>query len=311
MERRRPSASPVHSFRWKRRGTSTASQRRAAWLFLAPSLLVLGVFVVYPMAQALYLSFTDYDILQPPKWIGIANYVGLTTDPTALNAMSNTLVYALATTICSVALALTIAVLLNHSFRFRSLARTAVFLPFITSLAVVSIAFTYLVNPDIGLVSYWGSLIGIQSQGWLVDPNLAMPSVIVVGIWKYVGFYVIMYLAGLQSIPRELHEAAMVDGAGPLRRFRHITWPLLSNQTLLITIVATVTNVQAFDQIYVMTRGGPFFKTDTLVMMIYRTGFNDLQFGYAAALSFVLVALLMVLALAQVAYFRRKAVRYL
>jgi multiple sugar transport system permease protein len=135
-------------------------------------------------------------------------------------------------------------------------------------------------------------------------------SVIVVGIWKYLGFYVVMYLAALQSIPRDLYEAAAVDGAGPVRRFFTVTWPLLSNQTMLVAIIATITNLQVFDQIFVLTQGGPFFRTETLVVMMYRVGFQNLQFGYAAALSWVLVVMLMIVSAAQVAYFRRRTVQY-
>lgn len=289
----------------------TTSQTRAAWLFLAPSVLVLGTFVVYPIGRALYLSFTDYGLLRAARWIGVKNYSAIVTDPAARNAIENTLLYAAVTTIASVALAIAIALLLNQSFPFRSFARSAVFIPFIVSLSIISIAWSYLLDPDIGLLTYWGGKVGISAgQGFLVDPTLAMVSVIVVGIWKYLGFYVVMYLAALQSVPRDLREAAVMDGAGPVRRFFNVTWPLLSNQTMLVVIIATITNVQAFDQIFVLTQGGPFFRTETLVMMIYRVGFQNLQFGYAAALSYVLVLILMVVSLAQVAYFRRKTVQY-
>ncbi|HEY4266577.1 MAG TPA: sugar ABC transporter permease [Galbitalea sp.] len=307
----RPTGPARSSDRAGRSRRGAVSQRRAAWTFLAPSLLVLAVFVVYPIGQALYLSFTNYSVLTPPEWAGLDNYVKLFSDPAAGNAIANTLIYASATTVASVVLALLIAVFLNRRFPLRGFARTAIFLPYITSLGVVSIAWSYLLNPDIGLLSYWGRVVGIPVRtGWLVDPNLAMVAVILVGIWKFLGFYVVMYLAGIQSIPSDLYEAAAIDGAGPVRRFVSVTWPLLSNQTLFIAVIATITNAQAFDQIYVMTRGGPFFKTETLVMMMYRVGFQDLDFGYASALAYVLVALLAVLSLAQVRFFSRRAVQY-
>lgn len=291
--------------------TPARAQARAAWLFLAPSLIVLLIFVVYPIGRALYLSLTDYSLLRPARWIGLANYTTLVTDPAVRNALKNTAIYGAATTIACVVLAALIAVFLNHRFPLRGLARTAVFVPFIVSLSVVSIAWGYLLDPDIGLLSYWGDKIGISAgQGWLVDPKLALVSVIVVGIWKYLGFYVVMYLAALQSIPKDVYDAAAVDGAGPVRRFFSITWPLLANQTMLVTVIATITNVQAFDQIFVLTEGGPFFSTETLVMMMYRVGFQDLQFGYAAALSYLLLALLVVVTLVQISYFRRRTVRY-
>jgi ABC-type sugar transport system permease subunit len=137
-----------------------------------------------------------------------------------------------------------------------------------------------------------------------------MPAVIMVGVWKNVGFYMVIYLAGLQSIPRDLYEAAQVDGASPWQRFRNVTWPLLANQTMLVTILCAIATLQAFDQIFVMTHGGPFFRTETLVMLIYRQGFTQFRFGYAAAISWALVLLILVLSLFQFAYFRKRAVRY-
>jgi multiple sugar transport system permease protein len=297
--------------RTRRRGRSVAGrQTRAAWLFMAPSLAVLAVFVVYPMTQALYLSFTEYDVLTPARWIGLDNYQELVGDEAFRRALGNTLYYAAVTTPVSVALALGTAVLLNRRFPLRGLGRTAIFLPVVVGLAVVAIAWGFLLDPDIGLLSYWLGKVGLTSdQGWLRDPSLAMPAVMIVGIWKNFGFYMVIYLAGLQSIPRDLYEAARLDGAGAWGQFRHVTWPLLANQTLLVTILCATATLQAFDQIYVMTRGGPFFKTETLVMLIYREGFTQFRFGYAAAVSWVLVLLILVLSLGQLAYFRRRAVQ--
>lgn len=298
--------------RARRRRISGSSRRqaRAAWLFMTPSLVVLGVFVVYPMSQALYLSFTDYDVLTPAKWIGLGNYRELVSDPAFRRALLNTLYYAAVTTPVSVGLALGAAVLLNRRFPLRNLGRTAIFLPVVVGLAVVAIAWQFLLDPDIGLLAYWLSKVGISSgQGWLRDPNLAMPAVMMVGIWKNFGFYMVIYLAGLQSIPRDLYEAATLDGAGAWGQFRNVTWPLLANQTLLVLVLGATATLQAFDQIYVMTHGGPFFKTETLVMLIYRQGFSEFRFGYAAAISWVLVALILVLSLGQLLYFRKRAVQ--
>ncbi|WP_424534667.1 carbohydrate ABC transporter permease [Sphaerisporangium viridialbum] len=292
-------------------GTSSLRQARAAWLFMLPTLVVLGAFVVWPMAQALYLSFTDYEVFAPARWIGLGNYQKLVSDPAFGNALVNTLYYAAVTTPVSVGLALALALLLNRSMALRGFVRTAVFVPVVISLAVVAIAWSFMLDPNIGLLSHWLSKIGIVSeQGWLRDPSLAMPAVMFVGVWKNVGFYMVMYLAGLQSIPTALYEAARVDGAGAWPRFRRITWPLLANQTMLIVILAAIATLQAFDQIFVMTHGGPFFKTETLVMMTYRVGFKEFQFGYAAAVSWALVLLIFVLSMFQLAYFRKRTVRY-
>jgi multiple sugar transport system permease protein len=203
------------------------------------------------------------------------------------------------------------AVLLNRKMPLRAFARTAIFLPVVLGLAVVAIAWSFLLDPNIGLLSYWLSKVGIGSeQGWLRDPDLAMPAVMLVGIWKNVGFYMVIYLAGLQAIPRDLYEAARIDGAGPWQQFRLVTWPLLANQTMLVTILAAIATLQAFDQIFVMTHGGPFFRTETLVMLIYRQGFREFEFGYASAMSWVLVLLILVLSVLQLLYFRRRAVKY-
>ncbi|HZB33836.1 MAG TPA: sugar ABC transporter permease [Streptosporangiaceae bacterium] len=290
---------------------STRRQTRAAWLFMLPTLIVLGVFVVWPMVQALYLSFTNYQVFSPAEWIGLDNYRQLLHDEAFGNAVRNTLYYAVVTTPVSVALALGLALLLNQRMALRGFVRTAVFVPVVVSLAVVAIAWRFLLDPNIGLLSYWLSKVGVSTgQGWLRDPSLAMPAVMIVGVWKNVGFYMVMYLAGLQSIPRELYEAARVDGAGAWARFRSITWPLLANQTMLVTILCAISTLQAFDQIFVMTDGGPFFRTETLVKMVYRVGFKEFQFGYAAAISWALVLLIFVLSMLQAAYFRKRQVRY-
>jgi ABC-type sugar transport system permease subunit len=261
------------------------------------------------MTQAAYLSLTDYDVLTPARFIGLDNYRELVGDPAFRRALLNTLYYAAVTTPVSVALALGCAILLNRRFPLRGLGRTAVFLPVVVGLAVVAIAWSFLLDPDIGLLSYWLGKVGLTSeQGWLRDPDLAMPAVMLVGIWKNIGFYMVIYLAGLQSIPGELYEAAKLDGARGWGRFRNVTWPLLANQTLLVLILCATATLQAFDQIYVMTRGGPFFRTETLVMLIYRQGFSEFRFGYAAAISWVLVALILVLSLVQLLWFRRRRV---
>ncbi|WP_344785371.1 sugar ABC transporter permease [Microbacterium kribbense] len=272
---------------------------------------MVALFTLYPMVQAGYLSLTSYNLISAAKWVGFDNYVALATDPAFWNAFWNTILYALVVTPVTVVLALAFAVMLNRAFFGRTFARTAIFLPFIVSLGIIAIAWSFLLDPNIGLLSYWLSRIGIVTeQGWLTDPHLAMPAVMMVGVWKNVGFYMVIYLAGLQSIPTELYEAARLDGTSAGQRFRHVTLPLLSNQTLLVSVLALIATLQAFDQIYVMTHGGPYFKTETLVMLIYRKGFQELQFGYASAISFVLLLFVFVLSMVQYGFLRRRAVTY-
>lgn len=294
-----------------RRLSASAHRARTAWLFLAPSLVILAVFTLYPMVQAGYLSLTDYNLIRAAEWVGLDNYVELLADPAVGNAFGNTVLYAAVVTPVTVVLALALAVMLNRAFAGRAFVRTAIFLPFIISLGIIAIAWSFLLDPNIGLLSYWLSNAGIAAeQGWLTDPRFAMIAVMMVGVWKNVGFYMVMYLAGLQSIPSELYEAARLDGAGPWQRFRNVTLPLLSNQTLLVSVLALVASLQAFDQIYVMTHGGPFFRTETLVMLIYREGFQELRFGYGSAISLVLLLFVFVLSMAQFGLLRRKQVTY-
>jgi multiple sugar transport system permease protein len=306
-----PAASPA-SIRHPRRGRGPASRRQlTAWLFLAPSLLVLVAFTLYPMAQAVYLSLTNYNLIKAADFIGLANYVELVSDPAFWNAFWNTVLYAAVVTPVTVVLALLFAVMLNQAFFGRTFVRTAIFLPFIVSLGIIAIAWSFLLDPNIGLLSYWLGQIGIVTeQGWLTDPRFAMPAVMMVGVWKFVGFYMVIYLAGLQSIPADLYEAAKIDGTTAWQRFRNVTLPLLSNQTLLVSVLALIATLQAFDQIYVMTRGGPYFKTETLVMLIYREGFQELRFGYASAISFVLLIFVFILSMVQYGWLRRRAVTY-
>lgn len=295
----------------RRRNAARLRRERTAWLFMAPSLVVIAVFMVWPLIQSAYLSFTEYNRIQPARWIGLDNYVHLFQDDEVWNALGNTALYAVVVTPLTVILALLLALLLNQPMVARGFVRTAIFLPFIVSMAIISFAWSFLLDGNIGLITYWLGKVGIVAQqGWLVDPSLAMPAVMIVGVWKSVGFYMVMYLAGLQSIPGELYEAARIDGAGPWSRFRTITWPLLSNQTMLVTIMAVIATIQVFDQIQVMTHGGPFFTTETLVMLIYRVGFQNLELGYGAAVSWVLMVLVFVLWMLQFGYFRKRAVTY-
>jgi multiple sugar transport system permease protein len=300
------------STRPRRRRRSPIERRRTltALSFLAPALTVIAVFVIGPMISALRTSFTDARIIGGGEWLGAENYRRLLDDDRFTNALSNTAVYALVTTPVSVALALGAALLLNRAIPARGFFRAVLFFPFVASLGIISIAWAFVLDPQVGIVNHWLAQIGLSIGDGVRDPDWAMPAVILVGIWRNTGFFMVMYLAGLQTIPREFQEAAAIDGAGAIRRFRHITWPLLANTTMFVTIIASIFSFQAFDQMYVMTAGGPFFSTETLVMLIFDTGFQDFEMGYASAMSWALVLIIMALSLGQMAYFRRRTVQY-
>jgi multiple sugar transport system permease protein len=292
-----------------RRSSRSAQRRRnlTALAFLAPALVVLGAFVAWPMLSALRLSFTDASGFGKEEFVGFDNYVTVFTDVDVRDAMLNTLWYTVLFTPVAVVVALVLALALNHPrLPFRSFFRTALFLPFVVSLAVAALAWSYLIDPQVGLLNHWLSGAGIRLGNVLEDPVLAMPAVALVAVWKNFGFYLVIFLAGLQDIPGSLYEAARVDGAGPWTRFTNITVPLLSNTLAFVLIFAMIAALQAFDQIYVMTGGGPYGHTQTIVMEIYQSGFRRLEIGFASALSYVLLAVTLLLSIVQFVFFGRR-----
>ncbi|WP_460947631.1 carbohydrate ABC transporter permease [Okibacterium endophyticum] len=290
--------------RLDRRRTTTAL------LFLAPALIVLGVFVIWPVLRSTWVSLTDDTGFGSAEFVGLDNFARVVSDERFGNALLNTLVYTVGTAPASIAAALLLAIVLNRRLPLRGFFRAAIFLPFIASLGIISIAWSYMLDPQIGFVAAWLSELGMPIGNGIRDPELAMPAVILVGIWRNVGFFMVMYLAGLQSIPGDVKEAARIDGAGPIRMFTSVTWPLLSNTTMFVSIIAVIFSLQAFDQIYVMTGGGPYFRTETLVMLIFKTGIEQFEIGYASAMSWVLVALVLVISLVQLRYFQKRTVQY-
>jgi len=290
-----------------RRRSAQGKRDRTALLFLAPALIVLGVFVAWPMVSALRLSFTDASGFGVENWVGLENYARIFADEDILAALLNTVWYLVLFTPPAVALALALALAVNNPrLPFRSFFRTAFFVPFIVSLAVSAFAWGYLLDPNVGLLNYWLSNVGIRLGNPLQDPTLAMPVVALVAIWKSFGFYFVIFLAGLQDVPASLYEAARVDGAGPWARFRNVTLPMLSNTLAFVMIFAMIAALQAFDQIYVMTGGGPFGSTQTIVMEIYESGFRRLELGFASALSYVLLAATLLLSIVQFVFFGRR-----
>ncbi|GAA4770020.1 carbohydrate ABC transporter permease [Microbacterium gilvum] len=285
----------------RRRGNVIARRRNlSAFLFLLPGSLVLLLFVFYPTLTTLSVSFTDASGLNIPQFIGLENYVKAFTDPDSLNAMWNTIVYAVFYAPLVIIAALALALLLNRKdLPFRSFLRTIIFLPFIISMAVSALAWTFLIDPNTGLIPYWFSLIGIQLPDVLQSTTWAMPTVVLVAVWKNFGYFMVIFIAGLQGISGELYEAAKIDGANAWSRFLHVTLPGLRSTMTYIIILAANGAFQTFDQIYVMTQGGPQRMTETLVYRIYTEGFTGFRQGYAASLSFILMLITMTVGVIQ------------
>jgi multiple sugar transport system permease protein len=246
------------------------------------------------VAAALALSFTDFDIyavgdLANTRWIGLRNYQQLLATPLFWQALRNTFYFALVGGPISIAVSLAAALLLNQKLlRFRTFFRTIYFVPFVTTLVAVAIVWRYLYHPQYGLLNYALGFLGIRPIDWLGDPRWAMPAIILMAAWKNFGYNMLIFIAGLQSIPDELYEAADLDGAGPLRRFRHVTLPTLAPTFFFVGVVTMIGYFQLFAEPYVMTSGGPLRSTTSLVLFMYEEGFRWWRMGAAAAIAFVL-----------------------
>lgn len=284
-------------FKWKKFGNE---QAKTALLALLPSFIIFTAFTLYPVVYSLYLSFFNASLLASRRtYVGLANYSNLLQNPTFQKAVKNTVQYTIGVVPIGIALSLCIAVLLNNRLRFRSFFRAAFFAPVITSMVAVSIVWTWMFEPSYGLINNLLALIGISGPGWLTDPVWAMPSVILLSIWKNLGFNMVIFLAGLQNIPAEIYESASLDGVTPFQRLRHITIPMMRGPIAFAIIVSMIKSMQVFGQIYVMTGGGPANSTMVVVYYLYQQAFEFYRSGYASAVAWVLFVAILLLTLIQ------------
>ena len=284
----------------------------AAWLFLAPALALIGVFFFLPVAAALVLSLTDFDIYavassENTRFVGLNNYIQLLRTPLFWSSLQNTFYFALVGGPLTIAVSLGAALLLNAKLvRWRSFFRTIYFTPFVTTLVAVAIVWRYLYHARYGLLNYGLQALGIAPIDWLGDPHWAMPAIIVMAVWKNFGYNMLIFIAGLQSIPGELYDAANVDGAGPVRQFINVTLPMLGPTLLFVGVITMIGYFQLFAEPYVMTQGGPLRATTSVVLYMYEEGFRWWRMGYAAAIAFVLFVVILIATLIQ---FRIQRVR--
>ncbi len=285
---------------------------RAAWLFLAPALLLLFLFFFVPVVAGLLLSLTDFDIYAvgdpgTARFVGLDNYAHLLRDGTFWRSLLNTLQFVLLGGVLSLAVSLGAALLLNHpALRLRGLLRTVYFAPVVTTLVSVAIVWRYLYHPRYGLLNYLLGLVGAGPIDWLGDPHWAMPSIILLAVWKNFGYNMLILLAGLQVIPRDLYEAASLDGAGPWRRFLHITLPGLAPTFLFVSVTTMIGYFQVFAEPYVMTQGGPLGATRSLVLFMYEEGFRWWRMGMASAVAVLLLLITLLGTLLQLRLDRRE-----
>lgn len=271
----------------------------AAWILLAPALLLLGVFLLWPIAYLFYLSFTAGSFtLAGIHWIGLINYKRLLLNADFWQVLGNTAYFTIATVIPSLVIPLGLAVLLNRSFALRGLLRSAYFLPSIVSLVAAGLGFRWLFQTD-GPINALLSLIGFEPIAWLGSVTWAMPVLILLSIWKQLGFNMVVFLAGLQAIPPSRYEAAELDGANAWQQFWYITLPGLQSTIVFATVTTAIFTLRSFEQVYVITGGDPLNSTNLLVYYIYQQAFAQFDFGYAAAAATVLLAVALLLVYVQ------------
>ncbi len=278
--------------------------RRAAltpYVFLAPGLALFVAFRVYPLLDGLRLSFTNARLGRAQyAFVGLANYERLLEDTRFHTSLVNTAFYAVASTLPILAIPLLLAVALNRGIALRTLLRSAFFFPFTLSVVTVGLTWLWLLDPVVGPFNYYLKALGIPVRSWLADPTTAMWAIIVTSVWWVTGYYLVIYLAGLQDIPRELYEAAALDGAGGARAFWAITLPLLRPVFLFVFVTHVIGSFQIFGQVFILTQGGPGDATRTVVQHLYETAFqNFFHFGSASAMAWVLFALILVFSLLQ------------
>uniref|UniRef100_A0AAU1UGT2 Sugar ABC transporter permease n=1 Tax=Streptomyces sp. NBC_00119 TaxID=2975659 RepID=A0AAU1UGT2_9ACTN len=260
---------------------------------VAPALLHAALWIGLPVVAAVFLAFTSYDVLSAPKFVGLDNFRDLLGDAVFRKSILNTVVYTFFTVPFGMALGLLLALALNAGLRARRIFRTAIFLPQVTATVAIALVWLWIYNPRNGLFTTLLSIFGVESPAWLASTSWAMPSVILVGIWQGIGMKMLIYLAALQNLPKELYEAASVDGASKVRQFFSLTLPLLKPATFFVLITSMITAFQSFDQIYILTDGGPANSTTMMTYEIYKSAFREFRVGYACAQSLVLFVLLM------------------
>jgi multiple sugar transport system permease protein len=281
----------------------------SAYLFILPGMLLFLVWTLYPLAYSLVMSFAEWNLIKPSRFVGLENYARALRDPIFWLALRNTAAYTLVTVPGQMILGLAAALLLDRPLRARAFFRTIYYLPVVTSWVVVSLVFTYLYNGQAGLINWLlrdGLHLVDKNINWLGEPATANLAIATLGIWKGVGWTMVIFLAGLQSIPQELYEAAAIDGAGGWQRLRRITLPLIRQTTLFILVLLTIGGFQVFISVYIMTGGKPVHRTDVLLTYMYSNAFEFLDLGYGSALSYLFAVMVFALSMAQIRLLRRK-----
>ncbi|WP_410511334.1 sugar ABC transporter permease [Paenibacillus sp. BR2-3] len=294
-------ASSGRSFRFLK------SEEWTAWWFVLPSLALLLIFVFYPMLQAFFISFQNYNLVGSTKtFVGLDNYKSLMTDMDFLNSLKHSFYFAIIVIPIQTCISLGMAILIQKKVIMTGLFRTLYFIPVVISTAVAATVFKLIYNKEYGLLNNFLELVHLPTTNFLSNPDTAMNGVIMLGMWKAVGFFMIIFLAGLNNIPQDLYEASRVDGATKIQQFFRITLPLLKRTTAFVVIITTIDAIKMSGLVFVLTAGGPNGSTETAVYYIYKMAFQQMQMGYGTAAAFVLFAIVLAISLVQMRLFRNE-----
>ena len=271
------------------------NEQFAGWIFILPALVGTLIFIVIPVICSFGLSFAKWDLLNPIQFVGLSNYKEIFTDNLFYKILWNTIVFAVSTSVLGVIIPLVLACILNSKIRGSEFYKTAYFLPFITPMIVIGVVWEWIFDPNIGFLNHILHL----HINWLYDAHYAMTALIIVSVWKLIGYNMVIFLSALSGISQSMFEAAKIDGASPFQTFKNVTVPLLSPSIFFVVIITAISSLQVFDLIYLMTQGGPFESTNVLVYAIYKNAFEYFNVGKASAIAYVLFIIILVLTLIQ------------
>lgn len=278
----------------------TVKKISSAWLFVIPALIPLIVFWIYPILRSIYISFTDWDYMSPNyNFVFFDNFIALFKDQRFYDALWNTVVFTIGTLIPTIVLGLLLALLMQKSFKGSGIIKFILFSPWVTPTVAVSIVWTWIYDPSSGIANAILDFLGLPGLQWIKSSQTAMIAVIIVTVWKSLGYAMIFYLSALEKVPKELYEASGMDGAKSWQRFRDVTIPCISPTTFFLMIITMVNSLQAYDQIQILTQGGPSGSTRTLLYMYYQLGFEEFNMGQATAVAIVLILITVLLSVVQ------------
>lgn len=264
------------------------------WLVILPALSTQIIFIYLPLCWAFFVSFYKWNMIRPMKFVGFANYVKLFTNDDFWNSLWTTFLYIIGTVPAAILIGLGLALLMNMEWlKLKGFFRTGFYIPVITAMAAAAVIWGWIFEPSYGLLNWFLSLFGIQGVGWLSDPDYSLLALIIVGVWKRIGYNMVLFLAGLQVIPKSLYEVADIDGASALSKFRNITWPLLSPTTLFVVILQFIASFRVFVSVSVMTQGGPLDSTRVITYYLYEQAFENMKFGYSSAIAVIMFILML------------------